>query len=110
MEHVLAFEMPTTYDLSLGTPFYWRNEVTGILGDAIFAYICHKAEPENFPAPREDQLALVIAYLRYVINAPCWHDSTGRLAQLRAEAKAMATVAEVGRWIIGCVEIGIDPL
>lgn len=107
--HTLSFEMPTTYEPPLGTPLYWRNEVTGVLGAAIWAYIAHGAEPTVQPAPSAEQLALVVAYLRYVINAPCWHGGMG-LAVARIGVEKLATVEDVQTWIMGCLEIGIDPL
>jgi len=120
MIHTLSFEMPTTYEPPLGTPLYWRDEVTGVLGAAIWAYISHGAEPDNYPAPSADQLALVIAYLRYVLGAPCWRDSHslpraaeaggGELVRLREFAAQMTTLKEVDFFLRGCMAIGLDPL
>lgn len=110
MIHTLSFEMPTTYALPYGTPLNWRDEVTGVLGEAVWAYISHSAEPTNFPAPSPEQLSLLIAYLRYVINAPCWEDDTGELERLRADIDTLTNVGGVQTWIMRCIKIGIDPL
>lgn len=111
MNHTLTFQMPTTYMPPYGTPLYWKDEVTGVLGEAIWAYVAHGAEPQNFPAPTAEQLALLVAYLQYEIGAPCWRDSgNGELERLREQAGQMTTVAEIDAWIQGCLQIGIDPL
>ena len=81
MIHTLTFQMPTTYEPPLGTPLYWRAETSGVLAEALWAYMLHQAEPDIYPAPTPGQLALVACYLRYVIDAPSWHDSTGELAR-----------------------------
>ena len=109
MNHTLSFQFPTTYLAPLGTPLYWRDEMSGVLPAAIWAYIAHCAEPLTAPAPTSDQLVLTIAYLRYVIAAPCWHGD-GELAALRADAGKLATLRDVRAWIGRAVELGIDPL
>lgn len=104
-----------TYDRRFGTPLYWRDEVGGELNAAMMAYVNHGAWPLVCPEPTPEQLELVIAYLKYAINAPCWRDgdgsaSGGRLARLRADAGRLATVADVRKWLGRCLQIGIDLL
>lgn len=110
MIHILSFEMPTTYVLPYGTPLYWRDEMTGVLGVAVWAYISHSAEAQNHPVPTREQLMLLVAYLRYVINAPCWEDDTGELERLRTDIGTLTSVGDVQAWIMRCLQIGIDPL
>lgn len=109
MMTTLTVEMPTTYLPPLGTPLYWRNETTGVLSAAVWAYLSHGADPERHPSPTATQLVLLIAYLHYVIHAPCWYGQ-GELAQLRADVADLQTLADVQSWIMRCLAIGVDPL
>lgn len=109
MNHTHTFQFPTTYLAPRGTPLYWRDEMSGVLPAAIWAYIAHVAEPLTAPAPAPEQLGLVIAYLRYVIAAPCWKGDR-ELAALRAGAGKLATLRDVRAWIGRAVKLGIDPL
>lgn len=58
-----------TYDRRFGAPLYWRDEVGGELSAAMMAYVNHAAWPKLSPEPTPEQLVLVIAYLKYAINA-----------------------------------------
>lgn len=109
----VSFEMPATYLPPFGTPLYWMDEMTGVLTKAIYAFNAHCAYPKTQKQPTDEQRQLVIAYLRYVIYAPCWEQAGGfveELAQLRSQAATMQTEDEINAWIMGCLEIGIDPL
>jgi hypothetical protein len=105
-----AFLMPTTYMPPFGTPLYWMDEQTGVLPDAMRAYVFHAAKPETHPAPDASQLALVISYFRYVINAPCWRADKKELVRLRGLAARMTTTEEVEQFLGDCLEIGLDPI
>lgn len=98
------------YDPNTQTPFYWRTEQSGDLVDAMLAYVMHTAWPEGYLAPTPEQLALVIRYLRYWINAPCWRDESGVLIQLRSDVEGLVGVKDVRKWIGRCLPIGLDPL
>lgn len=100
--------MPRTYDPSLGVPLYWMNEQSGVLVAAVKAYFAHGAEPDTYPPPNAEQLALVIDYCRYVIYAPCWHGKD--VKGLRKDIQQVTTLAELHAWIMRCLDIGIDPL
>lgn len=100
------FTMPTEYVQPLGTPLYWSDEVTGVLPAAVLNFISHCAEPDIHSPPTADHLALVIGYLRYYINAPCWVGVQG----LRDQAAKMTTAGEIGAWLNDCVRMGLDPL
>jgi hypothetical protein len=105
-----ALKMPTTYVRPLGTPLYWRDEQTGLLPAAMQAYVFYGADPTLNRPPTARQLALVINYFRYVINAPCWRDSSGEVTRLRSLAAQMTTIEEIEQFIEDCLEIGIDPI
>jgi hypothetical protein len=98
------------YQPPWGTPLYWRNEQT-VLPAAMLAYINHAAFPKQYPTPSAEQLALVIGFLRYFIDAPCWVDPASLwLPRLRNQAKQMRSVEDVNRWINQCLKFGLDPL
>jgi hypothetical protein len=92
-----------------GTPLYWRNEQSGELKAAVMAYAAYMAYPKTNPIPRPAQFELLIGYLTYVIDAPCWRGSS-ELDDLREQARRMGTPQEVDDWINRCLKIGIDPL
>lgn len=105
------------YVTPLQLPIHWRDDQTGKVSGAIWAYICYCAEPQK-PAPSQEQLRLVAEYGKYYINASCWNHSeyfAEALARLRgrideiAAAEAVDLVA-LKRWIHDCLEIAVDPL
>jgi len=106
------------YVTPLQLPIKWQDDQSGQVSGAIWAYICHCADPKNDPEPTQQQLRITAEYCRYYINAPCW-DSTGgfteELAQLRRRIDEIMAAETVGltalrRWIHDCLEIAIDPL
>lgn len=106
-----------TYLPPLGTPLYWRDELSGELHDAIHAFVGYGADKRNLPTFK--QVVLTVAYLKYVIDAPCWRGDT-MLDGLRAQAEELVSSKkcavigewcdEINAWIMKCLEIGIDPL
>lgn len=111
-------KMPDYYDPYFGGPFYWRQEPTGKLEAAILAYIAHAGgdvfdnAKRDRTAPTQEQLSLVIDYLKYWINAPCWQQPEREywLDRLRARSYSLNTVAEVSNWLNDCLKVGLDPL
>ncbi|MBE9182892.1 hypothetical protein IQ268_30615 [Oculatella sp. LEGE 06141] len=102
-------KMPTTYNPPFGTPFYWRNEMSGLLAQAISIYVNYAAG-EITLEPTEDQIQLVRDYFEYVINAPCWHDEGGELERLKETLKHANSVGALNLWLDDCLKIAIDPL
>lgn len=104
--------IPDYYSPQLGAPMYWRNEPSGLLAAAVMAMHTHGANPKQ-PGPSAEQLGMIARYAQYYINAPCWEIASEgfatELAQLRAQAKAMKTLADVQAWIRHCMNIGVDP-
>ena len=90
-------------------PPYWRNETSGQLQPAIEALINHGSQPDKFPPPTPQQLGLVIQYFQLYINAPCWQGDSN-LVELRAQAQQLQTVEDCDRWLMACLDLGIDPL
>lgn len=106
------------YVTDLKVPVYWKDDQSGVVSGAIWAYICHCADPSKEPAPNQEQLRLTVEYLKYYANAPCWEISeqfAGELARLRRRIEEIAAAEAVDpgavrRWISDCLDIGVDPL
>jgi hypothetical protein len=90
--------MPTTYED--GVPYYWLWETSGELAGAVTAYL----EGRETPA----QLALVLDYITYWTNAPCWRGPA--LPELRRRLRAVTTREALRRWLEEALDAGIDPL
>lgn len=100
-------KMPEFYVPPYGTPLYWRDEVSGVLPAAVDAYFSFVLG--EGPEPTAEQLSLLLDYIRYHINAPCWGDVMGKLELLREQARALATVDDIRKYINSSLEIGLDP-
>ena len=105
--------IPRTYVQSMGPdvppgPLYWRDEQSGELAEAINAYIDHTLRPSQWPAPTAAQLALIVDYCNYWIEAPCWRGKGIEL--LRDSAKVICTVEELRGWLSIAELYGVDPL
>lgn len=83
-----------------GLPFYWADESTD-LPAAVNAFLAGQATPA--------QLARVVQYLDYYIQAPVWRGDDA-LDDLRRRAPGLTTADEISAWIHRCLEIGLDPL
>ena len=105
----MNFVIPAVYLPPYGTPLYWGNEQSGVLQAAVLAF--YDAAINKMPLATE-HLALVRHYLAYVIHAPCWWDGDegSELTALRAEVHRLSSVEEINRWIMRCLDVGIDPL
>lgn len=98
---------PPVYPDSM--PLYWRNETSGILANAVLAYIGHAAG--TGPAPSDDQARLLIAYCRYFIRAPVWQFNPEPLLHALQDAIDQATdLAALDQWLNACLDLGIDVL
>ena len=103
--------MPTFYRSPLGLPLYWMDEMTGELPIAVNAYLGCGLTGENVPAPTNAQIDLLRDYLTYYINAPCWRWEEGNeLAELRTKVSGLNTLEAIHKWIVDCLNIGLDPL
>jgi hypothetical protein len=107
----LCSGMPAFYRPPFGLPFYWMDEMSGVLRGAVRAFLDSRVMPGN-PAVDVDQVAALREYLVHFINAPCF-DDTGfgaELAKLREDVGGLGSADEIARWIGECMQIGIDPL
>ncbi len=96
------------YILPLGLPVYWRNEITGKLVDAVESVMKYKVV--EAPAPTQEQIDLVIKYIRYFIKAPCWSDvGELSLSSLRELAESLRTQEDIYKFIDASMELGLDP-
>lgn len=104
--------MPNFYVSPWQTPLYWGDEQTGVLPKAVMAFHAHMLDKSKLF--EGVQFALVRAYLKYYIDAPCWHENSdqieGKLAELRASVQGIKTPEEMHEWIMQCLDLGIDPL
>ena len=50
------------YVTHLGLPIHWRDDQSGKVSGAIWAYICHCADPQKDPAPGQEQLLFLKSY------------------------------------------------
>lgn len=101
--------MPHFYRDPFGLPLRWQDEQSGKLPEAVNAFWHQQAT--------EAQLALVSAYLRYYINAPCWdmgtagyEDGQHKLAKAREKAASLQSAEDMNEFLSMCLEMGIDPL
>lgn len=85
----------------IAVPGYWMHETSGVLQPAVTAYL--EARPLS-----DEHIALLRAYLRQWIEAPCW--SGDSIAELRGRIDSLTTREPIVRWIDDAVDLGIDPL
>ena len=102
--------VPRIYRQPWGGPLRWQDDVTGVLPQAVCAFLDEQGQGGK-PAKAE-QVELVRDYCEYYINAPCWatEGAEHRFADLRERIKTLKTVQEVAAWIVDCLQVGIDPL
>lgn len=101
--------MPIVYKAPLGLPFFWRDEASGELNDAVMAYLNNRIEGQTVT---DAQIVLVRDYLAHYIGAPCWDDSgfEMEMAHLRSTVRELDSATEIQEWIRQCLDIGMDPL
>ena|SRR5579885_2147497 len=87
------------------TPLYWGNEQSGQLPAAVVAFLVAATGDGECS---DDQRRLVIEYLQYYIKAPCWQGPG--IEALREQATKLQSMQDVQRWMMNCLEEGIDPL
>lgn len=94
-----------------GTPLYWRDDMSGQLKTAIWAFLNHTPSP--------DQLQTVIAYIQYHIHAPCWletcpwdvdEETAENVRTLRRLSLDLKTEREVQIYIASAMNMALDPL
>lgn len=93
-----------------GMPAGYRGDITGQLPEAVRAYWSHRVVGEAIAG---EQVALIIAYLQYYIEAPCWERvlPAGDLADAREMAATMTTRSSIDAFVGACLEVlALDPL
>lgn len=95
-----------------GTPLNWRDDITGRMESAVMAYLKQM--------PDEEQLKLVIAYIKHHIHAPCWLEQSpfdevdeemeAEIHALRERSLQLKTVEDVNEYINAALAVGLDPL
>lgn len=94
-----------------GLPLNWRDDQSGIMGHAIMAYLNQ--------CPSDEQLSLVIAYVKHYVHAPVWIETRpehitdpimdSRIAAIREKALTLKTMTDVNNLVAEAAEIGLDP-
>lgn len=88
-------------------PGYWRDETSGVVADAVKAYLGGGELTEH-------QTRIMRLYLGQCINAPIWDQNpegaSPELAGLRDSIGSLTNRAQIARWINRALDIGIDPL
>lgn len=101
-----AHIIPRVYIPPYGGPVYWRDEQSGVLAEAVNAYLDHVVD--KAPAPTQEQFDLLKDYCDYWAHARCW---TGEgLEDLRRQIKAVTTVDGLRGWLRAALDECIDPL
>ena len=98
------------YEAPHGIPFFWKNEQTGKLREAIKAYLDNRLEGKSI-SPVDCQR--VTAYLVYFIHAPVWDKNphgNEEIIRLREAAVKLTDADSIARWIDEALDSGIDPL
>lgn len=95
-----------------GTPLNWRDDVTGRMESAVMAYLKQ--------TPDEEQLKLVIAYIKHHIHAPCWlekspfgevdEEMAEEIRALRKRSLQLKTLEDVNEYISAALHSALDPL
>ncbi|MBW4598714.1 MAG: hypothetical protein KME29_03770 [Calothrix sp. FI2-JRJ7] len=102
--------IPNFYSPPMGVPLYWRDEQSGQLENAIFAYLEFVTKHATVP-PNETQIFLIRYYFEHYIMAPCWQDDgNGTLTRLREDTKNINSVEAISAWLKLASEIALDPL
>lgn len=100
-----------------GVPRYWRDAVFPEMHESVNAFLSHQTN--HGPEPTDDQLTLLVDYLRHWICAPAWNANARRDKQVGDELirlrkaigdNEISTSDEIHLWLIACLELGIDPL
>ena len=95
--------IPSDLDrLEARKPGYWMNETTGVLRDAVEAYL----DGRIMSAAR---CAAMRAYLRQWIMADGWYPGAG-LDDLRKRIGGLVNHDEIAAWLHDAELEGIDPL
>jgi hypothetical protein len=91
--------IPPIYLPPTNGPLYWADEASGVLRSAVWAFF-HRQEDAR-------QLRVIIEYVQYWVNAPCW--AGPGLQGLREAAATMRTRADVEGVVRRGLRLGIDP-
>jgi len=105
---------PIPYRQPYGAPCYWKNEESGVLRDALLAFLDSTIGRE--PGATTEQLDITQWYFTHYINAPLWqhpdinYEGATKLAHLKEQIKTANTVEKLKQWIDACLDSGLDPL
>jgi hypothetical protein len=85
----------------MSAPGFWMNETSGVLHDAVEAYLFNAVLTEA-------QITALCDYLRQWVNADGFQGPG--IDELRQAVDGLTTRAALDRWIMRAVDEGIDPL
>ena len=96
--------------LLIAAPRFWRDETSGVLAEAVMAYLSGQALGAN-------QLGYLRAYCVQWIDSPVWDanphqdaDSSRELQTLREKAKNIHSVEQLDRWLDDALDLAIEPI
>lgn len=92
--------MPHSYIPPLGEPYHYSGEESGCLKDAIAQW----NKDRNISG---QQFGILKNYICHWAYAPCWRGE--HMYDLRADAMAMRTVAQMETWLNSAFKVGIKP-
>ena len=94
--------------LAKGLPVNWRDDVTGKLPTAVYAFYDNKADDEH--------INLIIQYIQHHIHAPCWYEYNPYyedalyILELRKNSMQLRTSADIKAYLIEAMDNALDPL
>jgi hypothetical protein len=103
----MPVDLPQQLALVPAPPRFWRDETSGVLAEAVHAYLTDRALTPN-------QIRYLRLYCVQWIGSPVWDanpsGASAELAALRESAKEIHSIQQLDRWIGDAVDIGMDPL
>jgi hypothetical protein len=108
--------MPQTYGVN-GVPVHWHDDRTGELPAAVMHYLAW-ATGDREDCPQGEAFELLREYMVYHSKAPCWLEvAAGHgpemakdIRLLVEKAEGILNLADVGKYLEACLDVGIDPL
>lgn len=96
------------YEEPYGHPYKWTYEKTGIVYQAVLAYLDHHRIRS---AITFEQTRLVRDYIRYYVNAPAFNQIDPKhITELREQAEQAESPDEIEQVYQRCLQLGLEPL
>lgn len=88
----------------IAIPFHFFQDETETIKNAIRAFFImqEKTSPEDFE--------IVINYVRYYVNAPCWKKYLETIEEIISASKTIESITALKKYLMLLLNYGIDPL